>query len=287
MAPGPLELVRLAADYLGNKGIESPRLEAELLLAHALGVPRIQLYLQFERPLESAEVDAYREFLRRRARREPAAYVTGSKEFWSLSLRVDARVLIPRPETERLVEAVLHRTPTSTGDHGSYRFLDLGVGSGALALALLHERPAWSAVGVDASTGALDLAGENAERLGVSGRLDLRRGDLYGPVAGETFDLIVSNPPYVPTEEIPKLEPEVCRYEPREALDGGPDGLDALRAVAAGAPRHLGSGGMLAVEFGVGQSGSVEECLGAAGFDRVEILADYAGTPRVALARKP
>ncbi len=277
----PLELVRLAAGYLAEKGVSSPRLDAEVLLAHVLGVPRIRLYTEFDKPLEPAEVAAYREAVRRRARREPVAYITGEREFWSLRLRVDPRVLIPRPETEVLVETCLARM----GAEGV--LLDLGTGSGAVALALLSERPGWRAVGVDVSAGALEVARGNARSLGLAERLDLRAGDLYGPVAGERFDLIVSNPPYVPSAELDRLEPEVSRYEPRGALDGGPDGLAVLRRIAGRARHHLEPGGFLAVEIGAGQGPAVRQLLEGAGLAGVRVVPDHAGRDRVAVGLWP
>lgn len=282
MASTPLELVRLTAGYLKEKGVEGARLDAELLLAHCLGVPRIQLYLQFEKPLEDREVDAYRELVRRRARREPAAYLTGSREFWSLDLRVDARVLVPRPDTERLVEEALARATAAEG-----HLLDLGTGSGAVALAFLSERPGWRAVGTDTSTGALEVAADNAQRLGLSERFEARQGDLFEPVSGEVFDLVVSNPPYIPTADIDGLEAEVSRFEPRAALDGGPDGLCVIRRIAARAADHLVPGGTVALEFGVDQADAVRGILQKdGGFGEVSILDDYAGRPRVAAARR-
>jgi release factor glutamine methyltransferase len=280
VTPTPLELIQLSAAYLGGKGVPSPRLEAEVLLAHALGVPRIQLYLQFDKPLSAPEVDRFREYTRRRARREPTAYLTGVREFWSLSLQVDAGVLIPRPETEILVEACLR----GRGEE-SCRLLDLGTGSGAVALALLSEREGWRAVGVDASARALGVACGNAERLGLAERFDGRRGDLFGPVPEEQFELIVSNPPYIPTGEIAALEPEVSRHEPREALDGGPDGLAVIRRIASEALAHLTPGGRLYLEFGAGQEGAVAEILRREGYAEVDLVPDYSGRPRVAAAR--
>jgi len=277
-----LELVRVAAGYLAGKGVEGSRLEAEVLLAHALGVPRLQLYLQFDKPLEAPEVDAFRELVRRRARREPTAYVLGRREFWSRELRVDPRVLIPRPETERLVEAALERCPAAEG-----RLLDVGVGSGAVALALLSERPRWRGLGVDASAGAAEVARGNAARLGLGERFEARVGDLFEPVAGERFDLVVSNPPYIPSGDLAGLEPEVSCHEPRLALDGGPDGLSTVRRLVAQAPAHLTGGGWLLFEFGAGQERPVSALLEeAAGLEGATVLDDYAGRPRVAAARR-
>jgi len=275
----PLELVRLTAEYLKQKGIGSPRLDAEVLLAHVLGVPRIQLYLQFDKPLAADEVAAYREAVRRRARREPVAHITGVREFWSLEFAVDRRVLVPRPESEILVEAARSRM----GVVGV--LLDVGTGSGALAIALLTERPAWRAVATDVSAEALAVARENARRHGVEERLDLRLGDLFEPVDGQRFDAIVANPPYIPTEEIGVLEPEVARFDPRHALDGGQDGLSVVRRLVSQAPEHLTSGGFVAVEFGAGQEDAVAGLFREAGpYGVVELVADYAGRPRGAVA---
>ncbi len=281
MSRTPLELVRLAAGFLAHKGVDTPRLDAEVLLAHGLGVSRIQLYTEFDKPLAEAEVAAYREAIRRRAAREPVARITGEQEFWSLPLKITPDVLVPRPDTERVVEACLDRM----GPAG--RLLDLGTGSGAIALALLSERPGWSAVGVDRSGEALGVAADNARSLGLDGRLDLRAGDWFGPVTGEAFDLVVSNPPYVPSAEVDRLAPEVSRYEPRGALDGGPDGLGPLRRIAGDAPAHLASGGWLVVEIGADQAASAARVLAAVpGLGDVAVAEDHAGRPRVASARR-
>jgi release factor glutamine methyltransferase len=274
-------LVRLSVEYLERKGVENPRLDAEVLLAHVLGVSRLQVYLQFDKPLEASEVDGYREAVRRRARREPVAHITGVREFWSLELSVDARALVPRPETETLVEACLARM----GNEG--RLADLGTGSGAVALALLSDRPGWTAVGVERSPGALAVARENARRTGLEARVDLRHGDLFSSLGEEILDLVVSNPPYIPSAQIDQLEPEVSRFEPREALDGGPDGLDVIRKIAAGAPAHLTGTGIVAVEFGAGQESLVEAIFEATGaYGEAELARDLADRPRVAVARR-
>lgn len=279
MEHSPLELVRRTAEYLGRRGVANPRLDAEVLLAHVLGVRRIQLYIHYDKPLAPPEVDAYREAVRRRGRREPVAHITGVREFWSLAFEVDARVLIPRPETEVLVESALARM----GDAG--RFADLGTGSGALAVALLRERPRWTAVGVDLSSGALEVAGLNAGRHDLGGRLEFRRGDLFEALTGEIFAALVSNPPYVPSEEIGRLEPEVAVFDPRLALDGGLDGFDVIRRIVAQAPDHLAPGGFLALEFGAGQEGGVARLFEEArAYGEVNFVPDPAGRPRVAVA---
>lgn len=279
--PTPLALAALTAGYFREKGIASPRLEAELLLAHALGTTRMGLYLDFDKPLDREEVARYRTLVRRRARGEPSAYLVGGREFWSLCFEVGPGVLIPRPETEHLVEEALGEM----GEAG--RFLDLGTGSGAIAVALLTERPGWTAVAVEISPPAADVARRNAEKLGVADRLDLREGSLFGPVEGERFDLIVSNPPYIPSGEIEALAAEVAHHEPREALDGGADGLDLIREIAAGAPARLAPGGRLIVEFGADQGERVRRIAeDSAGYGEVEIVKDYAGRDRVLLARR-
>lgn len=277
--PTPLGLVEAAAGYFRDKGLDSPRLDAEVLLAHVLGTERLGLYLQFDKPLQPAEVDRYRDLVRRRARGEPSAYLVGRREFWSLAFEVGPGVLIPRPDTERLVEASLE----TMGETGT--LAELGVGSGAVVVALLAEKPGWSAWAVDIEPAPLAAAEKNAGIHGVADRLTLLAGDLFEPLAGRRFDLIVSNPPYVETAAIEGLAPDVARYEPRRALDGGADGLDALRRILARAGEHLLPGGALAVEFGAGQEGAVERLAREAGFDTVEILADYAGKPRVLRAR--
>lgn len=279
MPPTTLELLRLTTAYLAQRGVESPRLDAEVLLGHVLGVARIQLYVEFERPLTAAEVDAYRSLVRRRGQREPVAHLVGQREFWSLELAVDGRVLVPRPETERLVELSLE----SMGETG--RLADLGTGSGAILLALLSEKRGWTGVGVDCSPAALEVAAANAARHGLEGRTQWLSGDLFEPLHGERFDLLVSNPPYIPSGEIPDLQPEVARYDPHLALDGGQDGLEVIQRLAAGAARHLLPGGVVAVEFGAGQQDAVRDLFGGVGYADVHIHEDYEHRPRVLQAR--
>ena len=284
--PRPLELTRLAAEHLAGKGIEDARLEAELLLAHVLGIRRLDLYLQFERPLEPAEVDAYRDALRRRAEREPLQYITGEVEFRELTLEVDPKVLIPRPETEVLVGEVLKWTEgrgEPEGDGGVV--LDIGTGSGAIALSLLHEGTFERAVATDVSEGALEMAAANAERHGLTDRLELRHGSLWEPVGGsEEFRVIVSNPPYVAASDREELAPEVREHEPVDALFAGGDGLEIVREIVRGAPAHLSAGGLLALEVGLGQADRVAELCGDAGFPAPRIVKDLTGRQRIVLA---
>ena len=280
--PRPLELTRLAAGHLAEKGVEEARLDAELLLAHVLGIRRLDLYLQFERPLEPDEVAAYREAIRRRGAREPLQYITGEAAFRELTLTVDPRVLIPRPETEVLVEVVLEFGP-GVGLGGTV--LDLGTGSGAIALSLLHEGPFGRVVATDTSEGALEVAAANAEAAGLSHRLELRHGSLWEPIGdGEEFHVIVSNPPYVADRDRDTLEPEVRDHEPAGALLAGEDGLDVIRAIVAGARAHLAAGGLLALEVGLGQAGAVAALFRDAGFPAPRVATDLTGRERIVSA---
>lgn len=277
----PLELTRLATEHLASKGIDDPRLDAELLLAHVLGLRRLDLYLQFERPITPEEVAGYREAIRRRGRREPLQYITGEAAFRELDLLVDARVLIPRPETEVLVGAVLDRVHGRTG----LTALDIGTGSGAIALSLLREGPFQRVVATDVSGDALAVARTNADRAGLAERLELREGPLWEPVGDwERFDVIVSNPPYVAEGEREGLQPEVGDYEPPAALFAGADGLGVLRGIVEGAGARLRGGGLLAVEVAPGQAGTVAGWLERPPFGAPEIVEDLSGRERVVLA---
>ena len=288
--PRPLELTRLAAEHLAAKGVEEARLDAELLLAHVLGIRRLDLYLQFERPLEPPEVEAYREAVRRRASREPLQYITGEVEFRELTLGVDPRVLIPRPETEILVGAVLEQVGASGIDDGASTasvgpVLDVGTGSGAIVLSLLREGPFARAVATDASEAALEVAASNAARHELAARLELRHGSLWEPIGdGEEFRVIVSNPPYVAAAEEPSLEPEVRDHEPRGALFAGADGLGVIRELVAGASSHLSAGGLLALEVGLGQAEAVASLFREAGFRSPRVVEDLTGRERIVLA---
>jgi release factor glutamine methyltransferase len=268
----PLELVGWTREYFERHEVPSPRLDAELLLAHAMGVGRLDLYLRFEEEVDPEARSSFRELVRRRAQeRVPVAYLTGSREFWSRSFRVSHDVLVPRPETETLVQAVLDLAPT--------RFADVGTGSGAIAAAVALERPNCRVVASDRSAGALDVARSNLEALELLDRVELIQGDGLEPLAGE-FDVIACNPPYIPTGELEGLPPEV-RHEPPEALDGGPDGLRLIERLVEQAPGRLARPGHLVLEVGAGQATGVEALLGAAGAERVAIRKDLAGVERV------
>jgi release factor glutamine methyltransferase len=278
-----MELVGWTANYLGEKGFHHPRLNAELLLAGTLGLKRLDLYLQHDRPLRPAELAEFKARLLRRAKREPLQYIDGTAAFRDLVLRVDARVLIPRPETERLVQAVLDWA------EGRDRLsaLDLGTGSGAIALALASEGRFARVVGVELSPAALELARENARETVPDAPVELRQGSLYEPVAGERFHVVVSNPPYVGEEERAALDPEVRDWEPAAALFAGEGGLDVLRPLVAGAAAHLEPGGLLAMEIGAGQGDAVRALVNATGaFGEPRVAADLAGRDRIVTAER-
>jgi release factor glutamine methyltransferase len=280
----PLRVLEWTTRRFEAAGIDSPRLSAQVLLAHALGCDRVGLYLQFDKPLGEAELARYRDLVRRRLAGEPVAYLVGSQEFWSIELTVDARVLIPRRDTEAVVEAVLDAIG---GDRSAaLRVCDVGTGSGALALALARELPAARLVATDVSAGALAVAAANAERLGAADRVDLRQGDLLEPLGDERFDVLVANLPYVRAGELDALTAEV-KSEPREALDGGADGLDLIRRLAGGCARHLVPGGLVALEHGFDQDAAVREILAATPgpFEPAWTRVDLAGQPRVTAAR--
>ncbi len=218
---------------LNQRGVDSARLDAEVLLAHVLGTDRLGLFLDLDRPLDERERAAYRELITRRRKREPVAYVTGTKEFWSLPFSVNPATLIPRPDTEILVEEALELLP---GDGEGLRVVDVGCGSGCIGLALATERPALNVVAVDVDPHAAATTALNAAALGIADRVTVLRGDLLACLSGP-IDLIVTNLPYIPSAELDALEPEVARWEPRLALDGGEDGLDLFRRLLADSPR--------------------------------------------------
>lgn len=274
-------LLAEATETLTNK-VEQPRLEAELLLAHCLGVERSTLYARPEQALEAAQLAACRACLAERSTGRPLAYLTGEKEFWSMPLKVTPDTLIPRPETELLVELAIAHVPPHA------RIAELGTGSGAIGIALARELPDNSLVATEVSPAALAVAKENALRHGID-RIEFIAGDQrdwYAPLAGRRFDLIVSNPPYVAAND-PGFRVNAIRFEPRGALAAGTDGLDALRPIIAGASGYLARGGWLLLEHGSTQGRAVRELMYEAGISAVETWDDLAGLERATIGRLP
>jgi len=276
-------LITWTTKYFAEKGIESPRLEAELLLAHVLKCKRIDLIVRYDEEPAEAERTQYRELVKRRAEHWPTAYLIGEREFFLLTFEVSPAVLIPRPDTETLLLAALEELK----GRPSPRVLDLGTGSGCLAICIADKNPAATVMAVDLSPEALSIAAANAIKHDVSSRIDFRLGDLFAPVAGETFDVIVSNPPYVTASEIAMLAEEVREHEPRLALDGGPDGLAFYRRISAEIAKFLNPGGTLFVEIGMGQDAAVRKLLEeAAGLKVGRTLRDANNIARVVEAKR-
>jgi release factor glutamine methyltransferase len=281
-----LDLARKAATLLADRGFENPRLEAELLLAAVLSMKRLDLYLQHDRPVAADELDRFRTFVRRRLRHEPLQYIVGRAAFRTLELQVDGRVLIPRPETEVLVGAVLGWA-ASREDAGSA--LDVGTGSGAIALSLAAEGSFARVTASDDSLDALDVARGNATLAGLDARVDFRAGSLFDVVGdGEQFDVIVSNPPYIAEHERDALAPEVRDHEPARALFAGADGLRVIAELVTQAPQHLAPGGLLALEIGAGQADAVLASARRTGaYSGISVRPDLAGRPRVVMLERP
>lgn len=294
-----LEVIRWTAARFTERALATPRLDAELLVAHALGLPRVQLYVQFDRPLGPDELGAIRALIKRRQAGESVAYLVGKKEFWGVDFTVDARVLVPRPDTETLIEEARERlgqrppepqegdaeeageaaeaTPPAVSEPP--RIADVGTGSGAIALTLAKLFPGAAVFAGDVSPGALEVARGNAERLGLA--VTFVEGDLAAPLAAHApFSLVCANLPYIPSGDMATLPPEV-KTEPALALDGGPDGLALVRRLVGDAPRLLAPGGALVLEIGDGQAGATAELLRAAGLADVRVRRDLAGVERV------
>lgn len=306
------DILARSAGWLKEKGVESARLDAEILLGHVLEMERLQLYLAWDRPVGEKEKEEYRALLRRRAGHEPVAYITGQKEFFGLRLRVTRDVLIPRPETELLVERVLEilrvglstetetetETPAEVGEGGDEPSIkgkmpmpqteimaapliaDVGSGSGAIAVALAHELPGARLIATDVSGRALEIARENAITHEVADRIDFRNCSLLEEVEGP-LDFVVSNPPYVAEKDRAILPDDVALFEPSQALFGGVDGLDVIRQLIPEAAARLSEGGWLVMEIGIGQGEEVARLMGNGGFEEVEVRKDYAGIDRV------
>ena len=287
---------REAGRRLAATGIETARLDARLLMAATLGMAPERVPLEDDRPMTAAETERFAELLERRLAREPVSRILGRREFWSMDLALGPETLDPRPDSETLIQAVLDRLP---GDRGqSWRILDLGTGSGCLLLALLSECPQAWGVGVDLSGDALIVARRNAVALGLSGRCGFVAGSWgdalccgdalsWGDAPARPFDIIVSNPPYIPTREIQRLDPDVRQYDPLAALDGGADGLDAYRSLIPELARLAGGLGLVALEHGESQASEIITLLNRNGFRDCTTVADLAGRPRCTLAVRP
>jgi release factor glutamine methyltransferase len=272
-----LEVLRGTERYLADRGVENPRLNAEHLLAHALGLKRMELYLQFDRPLAESERAPLRDLVKRRGTREPLQHVLGTAEFHGRTFACDKRALVPRPETEQLVELALEIAK----DKPAATILDIGTGSGVIALTIALELPSATLHATDLSPDALALAAENAARHALTDRIVFHQADLLPP-DGTRFDLIIANLPYIPAEEIASLSPEV-RHDPASALDGGPDGLALVRRLIETAPDRLAPGGALLLEIGLGQADAVNTLLSARKFRDISVRPDYQNIPRFAV----
>ncbi|MBF0194094.1 MAG: peptide chain release factor N(5)-glutamine methyltransferase [Magnetococcales bacterium] len=272
-------LIQWGSDWLGRRGIENPRLDVELLLADTLALTRMDLFLDMDRPLGPQELGAFKSRIKRRSQREPVAYIVGVRGFWQHDFQVDNSVLIPRPETETLVDSVLSLYPQVDTN---LKILDLGIGSGAILLSLLTEFPNAVGVGVDISEDAIKIAEINRDKFKLEGRATLIVGDITSQLSIDTkFNLIVSNPPYIVSNELDKLQPEVKDKEPRLALDGGKDGLDIYRPLIPHAYKLLESSGWLVVEVGYDQGQTVPDLFKQAGFKDVSVVKDYGQRDRV------
>ena len=287
-----LEVIQRSTDFLTKKGVESARLQTELLLADVLKLPRMQLYLNFERALTTTEVETVRELVRRRGQREPLQHILGSTSFCGLEIMVNRHTLIPRPETELLAEHAwlfLNQLPVlrCASDAGGSTALDFGTGSGCLAIALASKCLAARVHALDVSAEALALARQNAARHGLAERIDFYEGDGFAAVLpGARFDLIISNPPYIPSAEIVKLQQEVRDHDPRTALDGGSDGLEFFRRLAAEATTFLRPRGKLMLEFGDGQAADVGRIFEQEKWIVEATHLDYNQRPRILIARR-
>ena len=283
-----LEVIQKSTEFLNKKGVESSRLQTELLLAHRLKLPRMRLYLNFERALTQTELDDFRELIKRRGQREPLQHIIGSTSFCGLEMAVNPHVLVPRPETEILAELGWQfLNQLSTPDAQPSTALDFGTGSGCLAIALAVKCAAAQIQSLDISPEALAVAKENALRHGVADRVAFLHGDGFSVLPEKArFDLIISNPPYIPSGEIGGLEPEVRDFDPRPALDGGPDGLDYFRRLAVEAGAFLKPGGRVMMEFGDGQANAIRSLFEAQMWIVEAVREDYTQRPRVLIAKR-
>lgn len=270
-----IEVIQRSAEFLAKKGIDSPRLQVELLLAHVLSMPRMKLYLNFDRVLKEEELNTLREAVKRRSNREPLQHIVGATSFCGLDIAVNRNVLVPRPETELLAEHAWKFLGTLSSGPERISVLDFGTGSGCLAIALATKCPAAEVHAVDISAEALVVARKNAEIHGVTGRIVFHHGDGFSGVPlGLKLDLIVTNPPYIPTGEIETLEPEVREFDPRAALDGGLDGLDYYRHLSASASAFLKPNGRIMMELGDEQAPAIKQIFSSQGWRNIEVAQD-------------
>ena len=281
-----LRTLQWTAGFFTERGIDSARTDAEILLADTLGCRRIDLYMHHDQPLQEEELRRFKQLIRRRAQREPVAYILGTKEFWSLDFHVTPEVLIPRPETEGVVEAALQLFQ----EDDPIRVLELGVGSGAITIALAHERNAWRFWASDVSDSAIEVARSNARSYGLENCIEWMVGSWFNGLTGgvdEKFDLILSNPPYIGEADLAALEPEVGQHEPRLALDGGPNGLNCITQILDTAPNHLRPGGWLILEIGYDQGEAVQDLAQkSAAYDESVVDKDFSGLDRIARFRR-
>jgi release factor glutamine methyltransferase len=281
-----LEVIQKSADFLAKKGVDAPRLQTELLLAHVLQMPRMKLYLNFERQLSDPELDSLRKLVQRRGQREPLQHLVGTTAFCGLEIAVNRHVLIPRPETELLAEAGWQFLSTSNQQPATA--LDFGTGSGCIAIAVAAKCVTARLVALDVSPEALAAAQQNAAKNNVNDRIEFRQGDGFAALmSGEQFDLIISNPPYIASAEIETLQPEVRDHDPRGALDGGADGLDFYRRLAVEAGQFLKPEGKIMLEFGEGQAEKIGGIFAAQGWSVEAIREDYTQRQRFLIAHLP
>jgi release factor glutamine methyltransferase len=279
-----LEAIQKSADFLGQRGVESPRLQTELLLAHLLKMPRMKLYLNFERTLTPVETDALRKLVKRRGLREPLQHITGSTSFCGLEIAVNRHVLIPRPETEILAELGWQFLTTLNAQPSTA--LDFGTGSGCIAITLAAKCPAAKIVATDISADALVLAAQSAARNNVTEKIQFLQSDNFAALPADTrFDLIVSNPPYIPSAEITTLQPEVRDFDPRGALDGGADGLNFYRLLATKVKSLLKPAGKMMLEFGDGQAGTIRKIFENEKWIVEAVKDDYSQRARILIAK--
>ena len=277
-----LKLIKWTTNYFSGKSINTPRLDAELLLAKILNMDRTRLYMNFDKPVLKTELSAFKELVKRRAKGEPVQYIIGYQEFWSIKMMVDPSVLIPRPDTELLVEEGTKEISRSFAKEELIEILDIGTGSGALAIAFATVLKNAHVTAVDKSDKAVMMAKKNIENHCLSSAITLLEGDLFDKLAEKTFHLILSNPPYIPTKQLDNLQPEIKNYEPLSALDGGVDGLDYFKIIIPDSYDHIKSGGWLMVEHGEGQSEQVQDIFKKSGFyESIEAVKDLSGIYRV------